>query len=206
MATEDTPIGDSADQPLGEPARKPHRCPWWAGHLMASPLRRWLENPEKLLAPLVQPGMTVLDLGSAMGFFALPVARMVGENGRVICVDVEPRMIDGLLRRARRAGLSERIEPLVCSEDDLGLAGRDGALDLALAIHVLHELGDIPDALRQTASALRRQGRLLVVEPKGHVSAEMFAHELSAARRVGLGVERRLPLWRRHAALLRRDS
>ena len=194
----------TAVKPLTEPVRRPHRCPWWAGHLLASPLRRWLEDPEKLLAPLVQPGMTVLDLGSAMGFFALPVARLVGENGRVICIDVEPRMIDGLRRRARRAGLSERIETVVCDEGDLGLAGRDGTLDLALAIHVLHELSDIASALRQTASALKEQGRLLVVEPKGHVSAEMFACELSAARLAGFSLERCWPLWRRHVALLKK--
>jgi len=62
-------------------------------------------------------------------------------------------------------------------------------------------MGDIPGALRQVASALKRQGRLLLLEPKGHVSAQMFACELSAAQEAGLSLERRLPLRRRHAAL-----
>jgi ubiquinone/menaquinone biosynthesis C-methylase UbiE len=206
MATNGTPISNVAAEPLREPPRKSHRCPWWAGRLMASPLRRWLENPDTLLGPFVRPGMAVLDLGSAMGFFSLPVARMVGEHGRVICVDVEPRMIDGLRRRAHRAGLAERIETLVCSEGDLGLAGRVASVDLALAIHVLHEMGDIAGALRQTASVLKRQGRLLVVEPKGHVTTKTFDYELSAAAEAGLSVERRLSLRRRHAALLNKQA
>jgi hypothetical protein len=41
-----------------------------------------LHNPEEILRPFVATGMTVLDIGSAMGFFTLPLARMVGPNGR----------------------------------------------------------------------------------------------------------------------------
>jgi hypothetical protein len=54
-------------------------CPWWLGYLLASPMRRWLENPTKLLAPYVQQGMTVLEPGPGMGFFTLEPARLVGQ-------------------------------------------------------------------------------------------------------------------------------
>ncbi len=42
--------------------------------------------------------MNVLDVGCRMGFFSLPVARMVGETGRVVSVDLQARMINGLIR------------------------------------------------------------------------------------------------------------
>ncbi len=201
MATSEMSI---REEPLvAEPRRTPHRCPWWGGPFLASPLRRLIETPEKLLAPYVEPGMRVLDFGSAMGFFSLPLARMVGEHGRVVCLDVQPRMISGLVRRARRAGLLDRIQPLVGGEQDLGLAGHQARLDLAVAIHVIHEVGDIPGTFDQLARALKEGGRMLLVEPGGHVTTELFEFELQAAGRAGLVVEKGLKLRRRHGALLR---
>jgi SAM-dependent methyltransferase len=65
-----------------------HRvCPWWLGYLLASPIRRLLQgDPEKILAPFVREGMTVLEPGPGMGFFTLPLARRVGPMGRVVAV------------------------------------------------------------------------------------------------------------------------
>jgi ubiquinone/menaquinone biosynthesis C-methylase UbiE len=169
---------------------------------MASPLRRLIENPEKLLGPWVEPGMTVLDVGCATGFFSLPLARMTGEKGRVLCVDVEPRMMKGLVRRATKAGLIDRIEPILCGEDDLGLSGREGTVDLAVAIHTLHELPDVEHGLRQIAAALKPGGRLLVIEPRGHVSQATWDYEVETARHLGFTVKQGLDLRRRYAALL----
>jgi ubiquinone/menaquinone biosynthesis C-methylase UbiE len=198
----DEAMTDQMTGRLQAPPRRRHRCPGWAGPFMASPLRRLLENPERLLEPWVEPGMTILDVGCATGFFSLPLARMAGGEGRVLCVDVEPRMVKGLVRRAEKAGLRDRIEPILCDEDDLGLAGREGTIDLAVAIHALHELPDIERGLRQIAAALRPGGRLLAVEPRGHVSRATWDYELEVARQIGLAVERRLDLRRRFAAIL----
>ncbi len=186
------------------PPRRLHRCPGWAAPFMASPLRRLFENPETLLGPWVKPGMTILDVGCATGFFSLPLARLTGEKGQVVCVDVEPRMVKGLVRRATKAGLVDRIEAIVCSEDDLGLVGWEGTVDLAVAIHTLHELPDIEQGLRQIAAALKPGGRLLVIEPRGHVSDATWDHEIEAARHLGFTVGERLDLRRRYAALLER--
>ena len=201
MAAERT-ITEPLEARFEPPPRHAHRCPWWAGPLLASPIRRLLESPEKLLGPWVSPGMTVLDVGCAMGFFSLPLARMAGPGGRVLCVDVEPRMIEGLVRRATRSGLAERIVPITCGDDDLGLADREGTVDLAVAIHSLHEMPDIERALRQIAGALRPGGRLLLLEPKGHTSQETWEYELEAAGRSGLRVVGRPVLRRRRSALL----
>ena len=83
-----------------------HRiCPWWLGYLLANPIRRLWHNPRAILQSSVQEGMLVLEPGCGMGFFTLELARLVGRNGKVIAVDVQPRMIAGLKRRARKAGL-----------------------------------------------------------------------------------------------------
>jgi 2-polyprenyl-3-methyl-5-hydroxy-6-metoxy-1,4-benzoquinol methylase len=160
-------------------------CPWWLGYVLASPLRRLVESPEHLLGPYIRPGMTVVEPGCGMGYFSLPLARMVGPNGKVVCADLQPRMIDTLRRRARRAGVLDRIHAVVCTAGDLGLAGWHGSADLAVAIHMIHEVPDPERLLRQLHDVLRPGGALLVLEPRGHVSRDDFDRTRGLAGRVG---------------------
>ena len=81
-------------------------------------------------------------------------------------------------------------------------ADHEGTVDLAVALHTLHELPDIEGGLRQIAAALKPAGRLLVIEPRGHVSDATWDYEIETARHLGLDVGRRLNLRRRYAALL----
>ena len=80
-------------------------CPWWAGYLIASPIRKLWQDPAQILKPYIRAGMTAVEPGPGMGFFTLEIAKLVGPSGRVVAVDVEPRMIERLKRRARKAGL-----------------------------------------------------------------------------------------------------
>src|SRR6516165_6577412 len=115
-------------------------CPWWLGRLLASPLRRLMYDPAQILGPYVNAGMTVLEPGPGMGFFTLELAHRVGTSGRVVAVDVQPKMLDGLRRRAAKAGLLERIDVRLAAPDSLGLADMAGAVDFTLAFAVVHEL------------------------------------------------------------------
>jgi len=164
----------------------PHICPWWLGYFLASPLRRLVENPDKLLSGLITPGMTVLDVGCAMGFFTLPAARMVGSSGRVIAVDIQPRMINALKRRAKRRGLLDRIETRTCSDKGLGIDDLAGKVDLVLAIHMVHEVPGRDHLMSELSRAVKNTGKMLIVEPKGHVKAAAFAETVAAAERAGL--------------------
>jgi tRNA A58 N-methylase Trm61 len=67
-----------------------------------------MQDPAAIIAPYVHPGMIVLEPGPGMGFFTPELARLVGPPGRVIAVDVEPRMIAGLRHRESRAARSYR--------------------------------------------------------------------------------------------------
>lgn len=198
---------DSADTTRTEgrddvPARRRSVCPWWVGYLLLCPLRRVFEDPETILGPHVRPGMTVLDPGCAMGYFSLPLARMVGPQGRVICVDLQERMINRLGRRARKAGLSDRIEASICKANDLGISEWRGRVDLVAAIHVIHEVPDQSAFLTQLHGLLRSGGRLLILEPKGHVTDEEFSGTLERAREAGFIELPPTRLRRDHAALM----
>ncbi|MBC8457841.1 MAG: class I SAM-dependent methyltransferase, partial [Deltaproteobacteria bacterium] len=87
-----------------------HVCPYWVGYLLLNPLRKLLENPDKILGPFVQEGMTVLEPGCGMGYFTLPLARMVGPKGRIVAVEIQQKMLSALERRARKEGVLDRID------------------------------------------------------------------------------------------------
>jgi SAM-dependent methyltransferase len=179
-------------------------CPWWVGYLLVSPIRRWFENPEDVLAPHLQSGTMALDVGCAMGFFSLPLAELVGPGGRVICVDLQERMIQSLRKRAARAGVADRIETRVCSSTSLGLQDLRGKVDFALAYAVVHEVPDAARLLAEIGEALAPGGRLLIAEPKGHVSGEALEKTVAFAEKAGLSVIDRPDIRRSRAVLLER--
>ena len=164
-----------------------HRvCPVWIGYLLASPIRFFFQNPEKIVAPHVKSGMRVMDVGSAMGFFSLPLARLVGPSGRVICLDLQQKMLDSLLRRAQRTKLAARIETRVCGTESLGVADLAGRIDFALLFAVVHEVSDPPRLFSEIRDTLKPGGRILFAEPKGHVRKGKFLVSLSIAENAGL--------------------
>jgi ubiquinone/menaquinone biosynthesis C-methylase UbiE len=162
-----------------------HVCPVWIGYLLASPLRKLVQNPTKILKPHIRPGMVTIDVGSAMGFFSLPMARLVGPDGKVICIDLQEKMLDTLKKRANKAGLAGRIETRVCPQDSLGIDDLAEQVDVALAFAVAHEVPDSSKMLRKIYVALKPGGRLLLAEPMGHVSAENFEALIAAAVQTG---------------------
>ncbi|AFM23824.1 class I SAM-dependent methyltransferase [Desulfomonile tiedjei] len=162
-----------------------HVCPWWIGYLLVNPIRRWLQNPDKILAPYVRDGMTVLDIGPGMGFFTIPASRLVGANGKVIAVDVQERMLTALQRRARNAGMAERIVTRVCRQDDIMVSE---PIDVCLALHMVHEVPDPDRLFSQIKDILKPGGIVLLAEPRGHVSKEEFQTTLDVASAAGLKI------------------
>jgi ubiquinone/menaquinone biosynthesis C-methylase UbiE len=180
-------------------------CPWWFGYFLASPVRRWwMQSPEKLLARFVRQGMTVLEPGPGMGFFTLPLAAMAGPEGRIVAVDIQSRMLEGLQRRASKAGLLPRIETRLAQMDSLGIGDLMGAVDFVLAFAVVHEMSSAEAFFSQTAATLKPGGLLLLVEPSGHVKPKEFQSELEAAGAAGLEVAEPLAIRRSLAAVLRK--
>jgi SAM-dependent methyltransferase len=131
---------------------------------------------------------------------------MVGPGGRVVCVDVQPRMLAGLVRRAERAGLAGRLDAVLGTLDEPRLDALRGAVDFAAAIHMVHEVPDQDAFLRRLLELVRPGACLLIVEPRWHVSAPAFARTVERAVGVGwtevgrpLGPGRRAVLLRRPA-------
>jgi len=176
-------------------------CPWWLAYSFDNPLRRLLHPPEQVVGTWVRPGMTVLDVGCGIGHFSLGMARLVGPAGRVIAADLQEQALAAVRRRARRAGLADRITTHRCGPD---LCGVPGPVDFALAFWMLHETPAAESFCREIAGILAPEGRLLVAEPTWHVAAQLFQEEMDAAARTGLRLLERPVVRASRAALFGR--
>jgi ubiquinone/menaquinone biosynthesis C-methylase UbiE len=165
-----------------------------------------IQRPEEILGTLAGEGMTVLEAGPGMGFFTLEMARRVGPAGRVVAVDIEPRMLEGLKRRAEKAGLLERIDLRLAGADSMGIEDLAGRVDFVLAFAVVHEMPSVEGFFRQAARALKAGGNVLFAEPAGHVKPEAFEAELESAARAGLRTALRPAVRRSRAAVLIKGS
>ena len=176
-----------------------HVCPWWGGYFIDNWLRRWVHNPTTILAPFVRPDMTALDFGCGMGMFSIAMAQLVGRKGRIIAVDLQQKMLDVLQKRASKAGVLERIRTHQCEPDSISL---DESVDFALAFYSAHEVPDLRRLLAEIHGNLRSEGKFMVVEPIGHVTATDFQAMLNLAEEVGFQEQERLRVRLSRAVIL----
>ena len=147
--------------------------------------------------------MSALDVGCGMGFFSLPLAKLVGEKGKVLCVDFQEEMIKGLVRRAKKTGLAEMIDARICSQNSLGVNDLVGKIDFALVFALVHEVPDKKRFFSEVYTTMKQSGKLLLAEPRGHVSRPDFERTVSIAQSAGFAVLRDLEVRRSRAVLLR---
>lgn len=153
-----------------------------AGHL-DNPFRRWIQNPQKILKPYLDEGMTVLDIGCGPGFFSIDMAQMVGKSGRVIASDLQEGMLQKLRDKIHGTKLEERITLHKCEENKIGVSEN---VDFVLAFYVVHEVPNQKGFFREIGSILKPNGKVLVVEPPFRVSKKAFEETIRKARDAGL--------------------
>jgi ubiquinone/menaquinone biosynthesis C-methylase UbiE len=162
-------------------------------HILKSEERRqWLPPERALQALALNPGASVVDVGAGTGFWTLPLSRLVGVNGTVYAVDVEPIMLEELRSLVREEGL-ENVR--VVGSDDLAIPLPDGVADDAVVGFMLHEPSDPVAFVAEVARLLKPGGRMLVVdwqkwETEGGPPAEYrLSLEESAALLQGAGLD-----------------
>ncbi|MDJ0784236.1 MAG: methyltransferase domain-containing protein [Desulfosarcinaceae bacterium] len=155
-----------------------HRYAW----LLDNWLRRLFQAPARVIGDDIRRGDTVLDIGCGPGFFTLEMARLVGDQGRVMAIDLQVPMLERVARKAIRAGLSERIRLHHCQPDRIGLTVQ---ADFALAYYMVHETPSVSSLLREILTMVRPGGRLLVVEPRLHVRRKAFERMCRLGRELG---------------------
>jgi hypothetical protein len=113
-------------------------------------------------------------------------------------------MIAGLRRRARRAGLLDRIDARMVPPTSMPLDDVKDGVDVVFAFAVVHEMPRATSFFSEAAGAMKPGATLLLAEPAGHVDEAEFARELAAATHAGLAVIRHLSIRRYRTTLLRK--
>ena len=165
------------------PVRRQVVCPPWLCFTFDNIFRKLLQNPEHILKPYIKKGWTILDVGPGLGYFTIPLARLVGDTGKVIAADLQQKMLDGIYHRAVRAGVQDRIKLQLSKTDSIGITE---PVDFCLAFWMVHEVTDRSGFLNEISTHLKPDGLLLLVEPRLHVSRKDFEQTLVIAEKAGL--------------------
>ncbi len=173
-------------------------CPWWLCFTFDNPIRKLFHDPIKILSPYIQEGFTVVDIGPGMGYFTIPMCRLVGEPGRVIAVDIQQQMLERLNRRALKAGVAAQLSTLLSTAEGFRT---DEKADFVLTFWMVHEVPHKEKLFQDIHSLLRPGGQYLLVEPKIHVTEKAFARTIEAAKKAGLREKERPKVALSRAAL-----
>jgi ubiquinone/menaquinone biosynthesis C-methylase UbiE len=126
------------------------------------PKRQQEERTDKLLKALaLKPGMVVADIGAGSGYFAFPMAEMVGPKGKILAVDIQEEMLDVIRKRMKERKVTN-IEPIKGTETDPKLQA--GTVDLILMVDVYHEFSHPYEMTEAMVKALKVGGKLVFVE------------------------------------------
>lgn len=144
--------------------RKVHKFPIPAmfTNLIDNPLRRRIQPPQATARRHgIISGMKVLDVGPGNGTYTLAVARAAGDSGRVIAIDIEPKIIDRLRQRIQVEGI-DNLEARVA--DAYALPFDDGFFDVITMITVIGEVPDPVRAMKELHRVLAASGKLIFSE------------------------------------------
>lgn len=152
------------------------------------PERDAWQRPAEVIEHLrIPPGGIVADIGAGTGYFIAALSKSVGPSGKVLALDVEPKMVEFLARRAREQQLAN-VEPKLVKPDDPGLAAR--SVTRILIVNTWHHIDNRTAYARRLAAALAPGGELWIVDftpesdlgpPAGHrLDAPRVVSELRA--------------------------
>jgi ubiquinone/menaquinone biosynthesis C-methylase UbiE len=132
--------------------------PEFLANLIDNPFRRKIQPPDETPARHgIEPGMVVLEVGPGNGTYTVATARRVGDTGKVITIDIEPKMIERAKRRAQLEGI-DNIEARVADVYDLPFEA-----SFFDAVYMIAVIGEIPDpgrAMREFHRVLSPAGTL----------------------------------------------
>jgi demethylmenaquinone methyltransferase/2-methoxy-6-polyprenyl-1,4-benzoquinol methylase len=135
-----------------------------AGMLMGSRVRQWLMDPVKTLQVAeIKPAQTILEVGCGTGFFTLPAAQMIGEQGSLIAMDASSGFLEVVAQKVKKANLNN---VRIVQRDALDTGLETESIDKALLF------GVIPFPLLPLDRLLPEMHRVL--KPEGTMAVWLF--------------------------------
>jgi ubiquinone/menaquinone biosynthesis C-methylase UbiE len=122
----------------------------------------WLPPADIVASLHLRKGMTVADIGAGTGYFAIPIAKELGDNGKVLAIDLQHRMLDLLNEKLRKLDSISNIELIQGEAMSTTLSPR--SVDMVFMANVWHELDNHAATLNEVRRILRPDGRLAILD------------------------------------------
>jgi len=150
----------------------------------------WLERPEReqeerpdlLLQSLpLHAGQAAADIGAGTGYLSWRMAKMVGDKGRVYCVDIQQEMLD-LLAKKMAEQHTTNFQSILGTVTDARLPAN--SVDVVLMVDVYHEFDHPYEMMQSIVRALKPGGRIVWVEYRAEDPAVPIKplHKMSEAQ------------------------
>lgn len=173
---------------------------YWSKRFDAPERDAWQKPAEVVAALELEPGMTVADIGAGTGYFLPHLSRAVGAGGKVLALDVEPKLVEHMKKRAETTGLANTEARLIPYDDPKLPAGET---DRVIIVDTWHHIAARAAYARKVFEGLRPGGALYVVDftvdsphgpPKKHrIPAEVVVTTLKTAGFEAEVIEETLP-------------
>jgi len=178
-------------------------CPVELAGGLDNSVRKFLQNPQKLLRPFISKGMTVLDLGCGPGFFSIEIAKMLLDSGKVIAADLQVGMLEKVNKKIKGTELERRIEIHKCEDTKVGVTEN---IDFILAFYMIHEVANQELLFGELKSILKSDGKIYIIEPKFHVSKKSFELMINRIKDIGFEVIDRPKVFFSRTAVLTKEN
>lgn len=123
---------------------------------------KWLPPAEVLSRLHLPMGAHVADVGTGTGYFSIPIAKAVGDAGKVFAVDLQQEMLDKLGPKLEQPDAPQNISLHLGAASQLPLA--DDSVDLAFYANIWHELDDREAALREAIRVAKSNGKIALLD------------------------------------------
>lgn len=128
-------------------------------------LEKMISDPQKNISEFgIMPGQIIADFGSGAGHYAFPISTLVGNKGKVICIDIKKDSLISLKNTAVREGKTNLEIILGDIEKQGGTKLKDEAVDGVIFSNLLFQLMDKAGAINEGRRILKPGGKIYVVE------------------------------------------
>lgn len=122
-------------------------------------------QPERLITRFgIRPGMLVADFGAGGGYFSIPAARMVGENGKVYAIDIQKQAVDLIKSKANLEHLLQIETVWGDLERPQGSRLPEAQVDLVIVANILFQAEKKQEVLAEAGRVTRSDGQVAVLE------------------------------------------
>ncbi len=181
--------------------RQKHVCPNWLCFSLDNFIRKKLHDPTKILTQHIKKDYFVLDVGSGPGYFSIPIAKMVGENGKLIAIDIQKGMLQQLEKKAYQNEVADRVVCQLITNEDFKV---NVPIDFVIAFWMIHEVPDKQIFMRSIYNAMKTGTTFLIAEPYLHVTGEMFDKSVAIAESIGFKIIDKPKIFFSRTVLLRK--